>query len=264
MLIAQISDTHILAPDSDHPAADTRAENLERCVADINRQQPDAVVFTGDTVQHGQAEEYARLRALLAPLEAPLYLIPGNRDDNETLRAAFNDLAYLPAEGDFLHYTVEMPALRLVALDSTAVGERKGVFCAARQAWLEETLGGAPERPTVLLIHHPPFDIDDHYIGGYRRPEEAEALAAIVSRHPQVVRLICGHVHCPTERRWAGTVATTMPSVAVDVRKSVDESVARERPIYLLHRLTDDSGLVSQLRTVAETAESLQDVAAAQ
>ena len=88
MKIAQISDTHILARDSDQPRGGRRAENLRRCVADINRQQPDAVIHTGDTVQHGLPEEYEHLRALLAPLEAPLYVIPGNRDKREALRAA--------------------------------------------------------------------------------------------------------------------------------------------------------------------------------
>ena len=252
MLIAQISDTHILAPDSDHPAADRRAENLKRCVADINRLSPDAVIFTGDTVQHGAADEYARLKALLAPLEAPLYVIPGNRDDRDALRAAFGDLDYLPADGGFLHYTVEHHAVRLVAIDSTAPGERKGVFCPARRARLDQVLDSAADRPTVLFIHHPPFDIGDHYIGGYRRPEDAAALAEVVGRHAQVARLLCGHVHCPTERHWAGTVATTMPSVAVDVRKEVDEAVARERPIYLLHRFPGDAAPASEFRTVPD------------
>ena len=251
MLIAQISDTHILAPGSEHPAAERRAENLACCVADINRQKPDAVIFTGDTVQHGQPEEYARLRALLAPLDAPLYVIPGNRDDNDALRSAFSDKAYLPANGGFLHYTVDEHPVRIVAIDSTDPGERKGVFCPQRQAWLDDVLGAAPERQTILLIHHPPFDIDDHYIGGYRRPEEAAALASVVGRHPQVARLICGHVHCPTEQPWAGTVATTMPSVAVDVRKGIDEDEAKQRPIYLLHRLSDAGDPVSEARTAA-------------
>ena len=250
MLIAQISDTHILVPESDHPAAGRRADNLRRCIADINRQGPDAVIFTGDTVQHGQPEEYAHLRALLAPLEAPLYLIPGNRDDNEALRSAFGDKPYLPENGSFLHYAVEDHALRLVALDSTSPGERKGVFCPARQAWLDAVLRERPDRRTLLFIHHPPFDIGDHYIGGYRRPEEAAALTDVVSRHPQVERLICGHVHCPTERSWAGTRASVMPSIAVDVRKGVDETEAREQPIYVLHRLSDQAGLVSQARRV--------------
>ena len=41
MLIAQISDTHILVPESDHPAAELRGDCLRRTVADINQQQLD-------------------------------------------------------------------------------------------------------------------------------------------------------------------------------------------------------------------------------
>lgn len=250
MLIAQISDTHILARASDHPAVQFRAGCLRRCVADINQLQPDAVVFTGDTVQHGQADEYAHLRELLAPLEAPLYLVPGNRDDKGELRTAFSDQAPLPRGGDFLHYVVEDHAVRLVAIDSTSPGERKGVLCPVRQDWLDAVLSSQPDRPTLLFIHHPPFDVGDHYIGGYRRPEEAAALADIVGRHPQVEGLFCGHVHWPVKRDWAGTMASIMPSVAVDLRKGVDEAKARERPIYMLHRLSEESGLVSRARMV--------------
>lgn len=208
------------------------------------------VIFTGDTVQHGQAHEYAFLRELLAPLEAPLFPVPGNRDDKKAMRAAFGDHSQLPNSGEFLHYAVDDYDVRLVGIDSTLAGERKGRFCEARQAWLDQTLSEQPERPTLLFIHHPPFDVDDHYIGGYRKPEEATALAEIVSRHSQVEGLLCGHVHWPVEREWAGTQARIMPSVAVDVRKGVDESVARERPIYKLHRLSGVKSLSSEARMV--------------
>jgi 3',5'-cyclic AMP phosphodiesterase CpdA len=250
VLVAQISDTHILAPRSDHPAAEWRADCLRRCVADINLRRPDAVIFTGDTVQHGRSEEYTYLRELLAPLNAPLYLVPGNRDDKMALRAAFDDKAFMPNQGEFLHYVVEDYAVRLVAIDSTAAGERKGVFCAARQAWLDEVLSEQPQRPTLLFIHHPPFDVDDHYVGGYRLPEEPAALENIVRRYAQVAGLLCGHVHWPIECRWADRPARIMPSVAVDLRKGIDETEAREQPIYLLHRLSDDTGLVSEARRV--------------
>jgi 3',5'-cyclic AMP phosphodiesterase CpdA len=251
MLIAQISDTHILAPGSEHPSMQLRADCLRQCVADINQQQPNAVIFTGDTTQHGQPEEYAVLCELLEPLQPPLYLVPGNRDDKVTLRSAFGGLDFLPANG-FLHYAVDDHALRLVGIDSTAAGERKGVFCAARQDWLEATLSDQPERPTLLFIHHPPFDVDDHYVGGYRRAAEAAALADIVSRHSQVKAFLCGHVHWPVERHWAGTEARVMPSVAVDLRNGIDETEARQRPIYMLHRWSQDDGLTSATRRVGD------------
>ena len=205
------------------------------------------MIFTGDTVQHGQPQEYARLRELLAPLEAPVYLVPGNRDDKKEMRAAFSDYSYLPTDDEFLHYSIENHDVRLVGIDSTVVGERKGRFCEKRQAWLDKTLSEQPDRPTLLFIHHPPFDVDDHYVGGYRRPEEAAGLNDVVSRQTQVVGMLCGHVHWPIERKWAGTEARIMPSVAVDLRKGIDETEARGRPVYMLHRLSQAKGLVSQL-----------------
>jgi 3',5'-cyclic AMP phosphodiesterase CpdA len=251
MIIAQISDTHILARSSDPGVGPQRADSLRDCVADINRRRPDAVVHTGDIVQHGRPEEYAHARELLAPLQAPLYLIPGNRDHRQALGAAFGDHAYLPRNGGFLHYAVEDHPVRLVAIDSTDAGERKGVFCEARQAWLDHTLGRAPQAPTILLIHHPPFDIAEHYLGGYRRPGDAEALATVVARHPQVLRLLCGHVHCPVEVPWAGTVATTMPSIAMDVRLGVESLAGDHSPMYHLHQMTQ-AGLVSDLRIATD------------
>ena len=254
MLIAQLSDTHILTPAPDQPAAALRADCVRRCVADINQQQPDAVIFTGDTVQHGQPEEYAQLRGLLEPLEAPLYIVPGNRDDKDVLQRALRGVSDLPGEGEFLQYTIEQYELRLVAVDSTLRGERKGRYCEVRQAWLEAALSEQPDRPTALFIHHPPFDVGDHYIGGYRRAEEADALAAIVGRHPQVIALICGHVHWPIECEWAGTEARIMPSVAVDLRKGIDETEACGRPVYMLHRYDTATGFSSELRMIDGSA----------
>jgi len=80
---------------------------------------------------------------------------------------------------------------------------------------------------------------------------DADAAVAREGRHPQVVRLLCGHVHCPVEVPWAGTVATTMPSVAIDVRKGVAALSADHAPIYSLHAMTA-AGLASDLRIVAD------------
>jgi 3',5'-cyclic AMP phosphodiesterase CpdA len=249
MIIAQISDTHILARRSDDPLGACRAEDLRRCIADINNQAVDAVIHTGDSVQHGTVEEYEHLRAILAPLKAPLFLTPGNRDSQTALRAAFEDLGYFPPDGELLHYTVEHYPVRLVALDSVAAGERKGVYGPQRLAWLQKTLASEPDKRTILFIHHPPFDIAEHYRGGYRRPQDAEDLAALVSRHPQVERLLCGHVHCWHREQWGDTVATTMPSVAVDLRKGIDAAVGAA-PLYLLHTVLSGGGVVSQTRLV--------------
>ncbi|MCG8509667.1 MAG: metallophosphoesterase [Rhodospirillales bacterium] len=251
MIIAQISDLHILVNPSNPTEGADRIESLRRCVADINRQGVDAVIHTGDSAHFGAEEEYAIVRDALAELKAPVFLIPGNRDRRETLRAAFEHLDYLPMNGAFLHYAIEDLPIRLVGLDSVSEGDNKGAFCVERRTWLDETLGREPDRPTLLFIHHPPFDIDPDFLGGYRRPEEARELTAAVERHPQVKHLLCGHVHFSHRESWAGAVATTMPSVAVDLSKEKDVlSEAATR--YVLHVAANDGSLASRTRIVTD------------
>jgi len=249
VLIAQISDTHILAESSDQ--ARSRAEDLRRCVADINRLDPapDAVIHTGDTVQTGSAADYRQLRALLAPLRAPIYPAPGNRDDRNNFRAAFEPDA---PDDPYLHYAVEGFPVRLIALDSVGPGQNKGVYCADRRRWLDRTLSAAPDRPTILFIHHPPFDLDPYFMGGYRDPNDREALAAIVASHRQVRRLLCGHCHRSSHTAWAGTAATTMPSVARDVREGVATPALDGTPLYQLHAIADDGAVITQTRLVLD------------
>ena len=70
-----------------------------------------------------------------------------------------------------------------------------------------------------------------------------------VHNDAQVIGLLCGHVHWPVSREWAGTQARIMPSVAVDVRNGVDEDEVGGRPLYLLHRLCRANGLVTRTQT---------------
>ena len=98
--------------------------------------RPDVVLATGDLVERGEPEEYARLRAILDGLAMPLYVIPGNHDARGPLARAFGDRGYLPQDGGFLHYTVEDWPVRLIGLDTHVPGRarRPAVRRAARLA----------------------------------------------------------------------------------------------------------------------------------
>jgi 3',5'-cyclic AMP phosphodiesterase CpdA len=249
MLLAQISDTHI-KPEGRiaYRRVDTAA-HLARCVEHLARLEPrpDAILATGDLVDAGSAEEYQRLRGLLAPLPMPVYLIPGNHDDREALREVFADHAYLPRQG-FLHYVVEGHPLRLIGLDTLVPGEGGGLMCQARLRWLDARLGEAPDRPTLIFMHHPPFvtgieHMDRQGLAG------AEAMGAIVRRYTCVEAVLCGHLHRPIHVRWHGTVATTAPSpahqVVLDLRESGPSAFVLEPPACLLHLWRPETGLVT-------------------
>ena len=249
MLIAQISDTHIRPKGVLAMGRVDTAGHLVRAVAHINalRPAPDLVLATGDLVDAGMAEEYAHLRELLAPLAVPVHLIPGNHDLRLPLRAAFSSHRYLQ-DGDFLQYVVDCGPLRLIALDTLTPGQPHGELCAQRLGWLEARLAES-DKPAILFMHHPPFDCGMKEFDDCRLNAGAERLAAIVRRHPNVERILCGHVHRPIETCFAGTLASTSPSVAHQVALQLEAGAplrySMEPPAYRLHAYTPESGLVS-------------------
>src|SRR5262245_36147212 len=258
MLIAQISDTHISTPDSRNDRDFRTAEHLARAVAHLNdlSPRPDVVIATGDLVERGQVEEYERLRDILAPLAMPLYLIPGNHDDRVNLVRTFDGHRYLPRDGGFLQYVVDDWPVRLVALDTLIPGESGGRLCEERLRWLDARLTDAPDCVTVVLMHHPPFAT------GIRKMDQmgldgAGALAGVIRRHPQVERIVCGHLHRPIMRRFAGTVACTCPATAHQMALELGEiprlSTVMEPPACLLHLwLGHELGLVSHVSLIGD------------
>lgn len=254
MIIAQIADTHLLAADAADPVARARADYLRACIADINglAPGPDAVIHTGDMTQHGRAEEFAHVRSLLAALKAPLYVTPGNRDGREGVVRAFAGDGYMKTNGMFVHYAAEAHSVRLIAVDSLATdNSSKGELCQDRLTALDATLAEAPGRPTALFMHHPPFDVPtapDPF--SYRCRQAASDLAEVVSRHPQVVRIFTGHMHRPWLATVGGVAASTVPSVAVDLRYGQYPSTMQAQPVYQVHRFKDNARFDSESRLV--------------
>ena len=250
MLICQISDLHIKTPGKlSYRVVDTSGL-LKRCVDHILalKQPPDIVIVTGDLTDFGRPEEYAHLRELLAPLSRPVYLIPGNHDHRENMVAAFADHRYLTQNLPFIQYAIEDLPVRILAIDTVIAEQSGGELCEQRLGWLAKKLAEAPARPTIIIMHHPPFKtfighMDDIGLAN------ADGLKAIVERHPQVERVLCGHLHRPIQVRWAGTLASTAPSpahqVVLDLSADAPSEFVMEPPGYQLHQWHPDTGLVS-------------------
>ena len=186
MLIAQISDFHVRAHGAESTFGIDNNTNLSAAVAMLNHLDPapDVVIGTGDLVNRGRPEEYLALRDLLAPLDAPIYLIPGNHDTARYLRETFSDHDYLASEDEFLSYVVDRYPLRLIGVDSTLPDAHNGAVCLERLAWLRSRLEEAPERPTLLFMHHPPFKTGIWWMDGIGLVEGSHRAAGSVERTP--------------------------------------------------------------------------------
>lgn len=238
--LVQLSDLHIREPGRLAYGRLDTAPYLQRAVQSVLhlKQQPDAVVITGDLSDFGRAAEYAHLAELLAPLAMPVYLMPGNHDDRDQLRRSFPAHGYLGNEG-FVQYTVKAGELRLLALDTCVPGHSHGTLCEQRLGWLETQLARCRDEPVVVAMHHPPFETLIGHMDEIGLLEGAEALEALIAQHPNVERIICGHLHRAIDVRFGGSIASTAPSpahqVALDLAPDAPSAWMLEPPGFRLH-----------------------------
>lgn len=232
-ILAQISDTHVRADD-----AGAAARQLKRALAGARAYRADVILITGDLVNDARADEYAVFAEAIADPPAPLYVLPGNHDDRTLMRAALPRHGYLHA-GAPLNFVIEDFPVRLVAVDQIVPGETHGLLTAETADWLDRTLAAAPDKPTVVALHHPPFPTHDPLFDTIGL-HGAELFGAVIARHAQVTRVICGHHHrvAVGQAGHAPVVIAPSTSWAYGLALHPDQPVAPktdEQPGWMLH-----------------------------
>ena len=251
MLIAQITDLHVRPRGL--PANRVVETNMmtERAIDAVIalRPRPDVVLITGDLGDCGLLEEYEQLKILLSPLDLPVFMILGNHDRRENFRRVFADHRGVTEDPEFVQFVVDDYPVRLIGLDTVVPGKGEGALCARRLGFLERALAREREKPTVIFMHHPPFDCGIQHMDRIRLLEGAERLADIVRRYRNVERILCGHHHRAIETRFAGTICSISPGVAHQVMFTIAEdgpaALVLEPPAYQLHRYRPETGIVS-------------------
>lgn len=240
VLIAQISDPHITVPGVSPGAGVDSFANLQRALALVGTldPRPAGIVVSGDLVEHGTREEYGRLRDALADAGLPVWLMTGNHDRRDGLLEVFPELrAHHGTWG--LQYAIDAGPLRMLLLDSLVEGKSGGLLDDARLAWLDARLGAAPERATMVFVHHPPVATGLAHIDSSMLAN-GDALAEVIGRHRQVVRVASGHIHRALACEFGGTTLTVCPSTAhqfvLDLRDGGRIVPAAETPAFQLHR----------------------------
>lgn len=243
MLIAQITDIHI-GFDKDNPDEHNMLRLravLDHLVNGPNR--PDLLLLSGDLTEDGAEQDYARLAEAVAICPFPVWPMTGNHDLRAELRRAFPQT---PGAGDeFVHYTLDHGALRIVVLDTLEPGRHGGAFCEARAAWLSDTLAAEPDKPTLVALHHPPFTSGIPWMDTDAREPWVARLAEALRGHRQVKGLIAGHLHRTILSHWEDLPVVVCPSAAPAVgldltpidadRPDGRTLITDEPPGYCLH-----------------------------
>jgi 3',5'-cyclic AMP phosphodiesterase CpdA len=267
MIVAQISDTHLMPlKDGADSLANLRAHNLERCIEAINALEAPlaAVIHTGDMVNYEADNGYGLAREILAELKVPLFPVVGNRDHRAALIEAFLAPDILRPDAPFCQYRVSLGGLDLVAADTKSDERRVGTACCGRLAHLEALLEKDTQTPVCIFMHHPPVEMPV-----LKNPlqfvslEEAEGFSALFDRYDNIRRIFCGHTHRSDMMRIGRHCASTLPSLATDVRLDRYPPHLRELPIFQVHELRADGTISSRSHVAGDQAPFEEIVEAA-
>jgi Icc protein len=219
-------------------------ERFEACLAHARRRflPADLIAVTGDLVQDDPAA-YGTLELLLEGLGTTVMLAPGNHDDPAELHRRMSRPPFTVG-GSRL-----MGAWHIVMLETwyahSADGE--GRLGPGELARLEQALAMHPGVHTLVLLHHPPIEMEAAGLDALGLLDAAE-FRAVIARHPQVRGIAWGHAHQSLDvfrgdTRWMCTPASCMQFKPRDPGFVVDD----RPPGYRVLDLHGDGGIATEV-----------------
>ncbi len=180
----------------------------------------DQIIITGDLAHDELRDTYDVLREMLGDWLPRCKLLLGNHDSRPFIRDAFPELANDNPE----HFTFSqrLGTWQLIGLDSHVSGEVAGCLGNKQLTWLDEELDKHSERPTLLFVHHPPFNVGSAWVDEIGLTDAAQ-LIAIVSQHSQVRAICAGHVHQELADQLGEIRLMTTPSAVVQFSRGSAE-----------------------------------------
>jgi 3',5'-cyclic AMP phosphodiesterase CpdA len=243
VVIAHVSDTHIDAS----ARSIERAGRIMRYLAGLPT-PVDVILVTGDVADHGTEAEYERVRSLL-DVPAPVLLCPGNHDVREPFRRVLLDEH---PDGTPVNRAYRIGGALFAMCDSSIPGRDDGLLADETLDWLDTELSSAADLPAFICFHHPPVVLGVPYVDEIRQ-FDADRLAEVVVRHPQVVALLCGHAHTPAASTFAGRPLLVAPAVVSTVLLPFESDAVVDLelpPMLALHILHQDRRLTTHYRVV--------------
>jgi 3',5'-cyclic-AMP phosphodiesterase len=254
--IIQLTDCHLFTDPKTVLRGIVTWPRFQRVLEDIQREFPDVdlLIMTGDTAHDEQLATYESVREALGSWCDRLRIIPGNHDERAALTNVFRSAC--SSEGDRVVFELNRKGWQVIGLDSQIPGEVPGSLEHHQLDWLDSLLARTRELPTLLLVHHPPIQVNSLWLDRLRL-RDADELATIVAAHPQVRLIGCGHVHQEAWGSLAGAAVMTTPAVGPPFRARTAELEIESRPpCYRWLELRADGNWRTQVISLREGENS--------
>ena len=199
----QITDCHI---DDDKlvMGVDSQA-NLGAIVSMISQKNYEALLISGDLAHNGTLESYQILQKILDPIEAEIYVLPGNHDDLSNLSHVFNK-SYL------CNFTID--CWEVITIDSFQPGKVSVRLSDEQLYSLSQEINSSNAKYIVLCLHHPPVSMQSDW-DDEMSLENPDDLFAVIDQFDNIKAVMWGHAHQCSEFNREGVKLFSCPSTAL-------------------------------------------------
>jgi Icc protein len=239
--ILQITDTHIGAdPRERLGGVDTRESFLAvRDAVQASGIDYNSIWLTGDLTANSEPRAYQWLFNELRTLDLPVYCIPGNHDEAQTMAS----LVF--AQGWQHCGELTIGGWHVVFLDSAVLGEAYGNLRAEELERLDASLVAHRDSPCVVVLHHNPIPMSSRWLDTMTL-RNCEQFWAVLDRHTQMRCVVWGHVHQNFDTYYNGVRLLATPSTCVQFEaRASDFAIAPLAPGYRRLTLSADGGISS-------------------
>jgi Icc protein len=246
--VLQITDTHLFTDSNGCLLGLNTEQSLEAVMTEVGaRHLPtDMILATGDLVHDATPAAYRRVYSHLGSLGVPVYCLPGNHDEAETLRQT------LP--GGLLHYARQTHKgnWNFIFLNSSIAGSEGGHLDADTLQTLEHQLAADRDSHTLVCLHHQPVLMGSHWLDTMA-VDNADEFFSIIDRHDQVRGILWGHVHQEFDKMRKNVRLMATPSTCIQFLPGSDRfAVDSAAPGYRWLSLHEDGRIETGIERLSE------------
>lgn len=189
-------------------------KNLEKALVVLSGMDDlDAVILSGDISNDGMEASYLQADAMLSGLSVPVYCVLGNHDNRLVVERLLEErkLKSLRFEKDVVLAGYKILFLNSVKEESPGENMSRGFVSREDLERIDREASLFPGN-IILVMHHPAIEV-----GGWmdaRILMNRVEFKSMVIRHPNIVAVLAGHNHCPSELTVNGCLYSIAPSVS--------------------------------------------------
>jgi len=199
----QISDSHI--DDNKLVMGVDSQANLSTIVSTISKHNFDALLISGDLAHNGTFESYQKLQKILNPIEAKIYVLPGNHDDLSNLSQIFN-------QSSLCNFIIG--CWEVITIDSVQVGKVSGRLNDEQLHSLSQQISSSSAKYIALCLHHPPVSMQSDW-DDEMSLENPEDLFTVIDQFDNIKAIMWGHAHQCSESNRNGVKLFSCHSTAL-------------------------------------------------